>query len=81
MLYDCVDTNCAAGGESCKNRGSPGVEQYLTEDKGWGLKSSGLFEHHDIVVEYKAILLRRTSVMVGPRKIIRQALVIILTVF
>ncbi|PMD54255.1 mitochondrial carrier [Hyaloscypha bicolor E] len=66
MLYECDDTNCAAGRDKCTNRAFAdlqerrkgggkyriGVEVIKTEDRGYGVRTNRCFDAHQIIVEY-----------------------------
>ncbi|PMD25635.1 mitochondrial carrier [Hyaloscypha hepaticicola] len=66
MLYECDDTNCAAGRDRCTNRAFAdlqerrkaggkyriGVEVIKTEDRGYGVRTNRCFDPHQIIVEY-----------------------------
>jgi len=66
MLYECDDTNCAAGRAKCTNRAFAdlqerrkgggkyriGVEVIKTEDRGYGVRTNRCFDPNQIIVEY-----------------------------
>jgi histone-lysine N-methyltransferase ASH1L len=66
MLYECDDTNCAAGRDRCTNRAFAdlqerrkaggkyriGVEVIKTADRGYGVRTNRCFDAHQIIVEY-----------------------------
>jgi histone-lysine N-methyltransferase ASH1L len=66
MLYECDDTNCAAGRGHCTNRAFSdlqerrkaggkyriGVEVIKTVDRGYGVRSNRCFKANQIIVEY-----------------------------
>ena len=66
MLYECDNTNCAAGFSRCTNRAFAqlqerrkgggkyriGVEVIKTPDRGYGVRSNRCFDANQIIVEY-----------------------------
>ncbi len=66
MLYECEDSNCNVGAESCTNRSFAelkersksgkkyeiGVEVMKTAEKGFGIRACRTFEPQQIIVEY-----------------------------